>query len=80
MTRDTVLTEYKHLFSGLGELEGDISIHLKEDATPTIHAPRRVPHAIKDKLKAQLDKMENSDVIAKVTEPTDWVNSLVIVE
>ena len=27
-----------------------------------------------------LKRMEDSDIIAKVTEPTDWVNSLVIAE
>lgn len=80
MTQDNVLEENKHLFSGLGELEGEVTIHLKEGATPTIHSPRRVPHAIKDKLKAELTKMEQSEVITKVTVPTDWVNSLVIVE
>ena len=31
-------------------------------------------------MKEELDKMEESKVIAKVTEPTDWVNSLVGVE
>jgi len=80
LTKDKVLDEYKQLFTGLGELEGDITVHLKDDATPTVHAPRRVPHAIKPQLKKELKKMEDTGVIVKVTEPTDWVNSLVVVE
>ena len=80
LTKNTVIEEYKHLFSGLGDLEGEITIHLKENATPVVHPPRRVPHAIKQKLKENLDKMENTGVIDKVTTPTDWVNSLVVVE
>ena len=32
------------------------------------------------KLKTELDRMEKLRVIEKVTEPTEWVNSLVIVE
>ena len=42
--------------------------------------PRRVPVALRDKLKAELDRMEKQHVISKITEPTDWVNSLVTVE
>ena len=29
-----------------------------------------------DKLKAKLDQMEKDEIITKVMEPTDWVNSL----
>ena len=77
---ETVRKEYGHLFTGLGTLEGETTIHLREDATPVIHHARCIPHAIKNKLKQELDKIEESKVIAKVTEPTDWVNSLVVVE
>ena len=80
LTKNTVIEEYKHHFSGLGDLEGEITIHLKENATPVVHPPHRVPHAIKQRLKEELDKMENTGVINKVTTPTDWVNSLVVVE
>ena len=38
------------------------------------------PVYLREHLKAELKRMEDSDIIAKVTEPTDWVNSLVIAE
>lgn len=44
---------------------------------PTIHVPRKVPLAIKGKLKAELDKMERKGVIVKQDQPTEWVNSMV---
>ena len=47
---------------------------------PVVHAPRKVPIELKDKLQAELCEMENKDIIARVTQPTDWVNSLVIRE
>ena len=56
------------------------TIHPRLDATPVIHPVQHIPHAIKDKLKEELDKMEESMVIMKVTEPTDWVNFLVVVK
>ena len=80
LTKENILQDYSHLFTGLGELKGDTTIHLKEGAPPTIHSPRRVPHALKDRLKEELDKLVNTKVITKVTEPTEWVNPLVVVE
>jgi transposase InsO family protein len=80
LTRDAVISEYGHLFSGLGGLDGEIMVRLKDGAVPVVHPPRRVPHALKEKLKEELQSMEDQGVIAKVTEPTDWVNSLVVVE
>ena len=42
-----------------------------------MHPPRRVPEALKDPLKKELDSLVEQGILAKVTEPTDWVNSLV---
>ena len=81
MNNETVLQEYSHLFQhDLGNLEGEVDIYLQENSVPVVHAPRRVPHALRDRLKAELDAMQETGVIAKVTRPTDWVNSLVVVE
>ena len=79
MTTDTVRKDYPQLFEGMGDI-GEAKIQLKENAQPVIDAPRRVPLALRDRLKKELERMEEQDVIEKVTEPTDWVNSLVVVE
>ena len=39
-----------------------------------------MPHAIRGRLEEELDKMASTGVIQRVTTPTDWVNSLVVVE
>ena len=78
MTRDSVIKDYSQLFTGLGELEGEVTICLKEGATPVVHPARRVPHAIKGKLKEELDKMEETGVTEKVTIPMDWVNLIMV--
>ena len=72
--------EYGDLFKGIGVLPGEVKLYIKDDAVPVVNPPRRVPEALNSKLKAELDTMENVHIIAKVTEPTDWVNSLVVVE
>ncbi|XP_053395631.1 uncharacterized protein LOC128555874 [Mercenaria mercenaria] len=56
------------------------SIYLKHDAKPVVHPPRRIPVALRDKCKKELDKMEKLGVITKVSEPTEWVNSMVTVQ
>ncbi|KAJ8351148.1 hypothetical protein SKAU_G00226240 [Synaphobranchus kaupii] len=60
--------------------EGECNIHLDPAATPVACPPRRIPIALHSRLKEELQKMENTDIIAKVTEPTEWVNALVVVE
>ena len=61
LTRETVVAEYKEVFSGFGGLDGAVSIQLKDNAVPIVHAPRRVPYAIKHKVKEELDKMEKNE-------------------
>ncbi|XP_053403100.1 uncharacterized protein K02A2.6-like [Mercenaria mercenaria] len=41
---------------------------------------RRVPVAMKEKLKRELNQLEKRGIIAKVDTPTDWVSSLVVVK
>ena len=55
------------------------NINVNPDFAPVVNAPRRVPVAIKQRLKEELVRMEESGVIEKVDEPTDWVNSIVVV-
>ena len=45
-----------------------------------LHAPRKVPVAFHDRVKEELQRMENDGVIKKQEEPTDWVNSMIVVE
>ena len=48
-----------------------------DNPVPVVHAPRTVPVHILPFYKAELDKMIAEDIIVLVTEPTDWVNSIV---
>ena len=70
------LTEYKDVFEGLESFPGVHKIQLRPEVNPVIHPPRKVPIALRDKLEKELERMESLEVIAKVTEPTDWVNSI----
>ncbi|CAC5403290.1 unnamed protein product [Mytilus coruscus] len=70
--------QYGDLFTGLGCLPGTHNIRINKTVTPVVQAPRKII-AIKDKVKAELDRMEDIGVIFKQQEPTQWVNSMVTV-
>lgn len=75
-----ILKEYADVFEGIGCLEGEHTIRIDDSVTPKIHPPRKVPVTLREKLKAELNRMEKMKVIAKIEEPTQWVNPIVIVE
>ena len=57
---------YPKLFEGLGKLEGEYHIELKDDAKPyAITTPRRVPLPLMDKVKEELARMATQGVISK---------------
>ena len=73
--------EYSDLFKGIGLMKGEISIKLKDCAIPHIEPVRKVPHAIQEPLKAELDKLVEEEILHKVdiSEPIEWLNSFVCV-
>lgn len=70
---------YADVFKGLSCIEGEQHVKLKPDAQPSIHPPRRVPVALRNKVKEELERMEKLDVIERVVEPRAWVNSMVTI-
>ena len=51
-------------------------IPVKPDVTFVVTSARRVPIALRDKLKGQSDRMITLYVIELITEPTEWVSLL----
>ena len=68
------------VFEGLGHMPGKLHLDVDESQNPVVMPPRRVPTALKGKLKAELERLENLHVVQKVTSPTDRVSNLVIAE
>lgn len=62
----------------LGTLPGTVHLQIDENAEPSITPSCRVPTALREKFKAELDRLESLGVLAKVDEPTAWVSSVVI--
>ena len=76
-----ILKDYRDVFEGIGIIKDfEYDIKLKEEAKGSIAACRKVPIALLEPLKAELNKIEKFGIIEKVTEPSDWVNLLVITQ
>ena len=61
-------------------MEGEyFHIVLTDDAKPfCMQTPRTISHAYSDKLQAELDLLQEQNVIAPVTEPTEWCAPIVV--
>ena len=73
--RNNIPEKYPNLFREIGCLSGEHHFNLAPEALP-----RKVPYLLKEKFKAELDRMERNEISDKADEPTDWVSSQVIVE
>jgi len=79
-SKEELIAQHSAVFEGLGQFPGEHHIHVDPKAVPVIHGCRKIPLAVLGKLKDTLDQLLQADVIAPVTQPTPWVNSLVITE
>lgn len=73
----TNITTY--VFEGLGCIT-NVFYHIKIDPSykPVVYPLRKVPVILQLKIQEELIWMEKLDVIEKVKEPADWVNSMVM--
>lgn len=78
LTREKISRAYQDIFTGLGPLEEDYHLRVDPNVKPVIPAPRKVPLAIKKDLEKELERLAEMGILAKVTQPTPWVSSLVV--
>ncbi|GFU21599.1 transposon Tf2-12 polyprotein, partial [Nephila pilipes] len=79
-TPELILKEFADVFTGTGRLNRIVKIKLKENSVPHVAAPRKVPLAIHNKVKEELNNMVEAGIISKVEEPTEWVSNMVVID
>ena len=79
-TQPEILKRYRGQSSGNGTLPGEYEIKIDASVTPVVHPPRRTWYMLRDKVKAELDRMERMGIITKVEQPTKWVSPIVVVK
>ena len=81
LTQEKVESTYTDVFQGLGKFPGEpYKLRLKPDTVPVKHGPRKVPVYLQDAFHEEVERLVKIDVLEPVTEPTEWVNSFVVVE
>ena len=75
-----IKSKYPGLWRGLGDTGQEYTIKMKENAKPfALSAPRRVPLPYQNKVKEELERLQNLGVIRPVTSPTEWCAPIVVV-
>ena len=77
ISKESMLEEFADVFVGEGKLEGHLHLEIDPSVTPVQLPTRKVPIAVKEKLK-QLSPMEELGVIKSVDVPTDWISAMVV--
>ena len=74
-----VIDDYSDLFDNtvLGKLPMDYHMRLDPTVPPVVCSARKIPVAMKQDVINELEHMKNIGVIEAVTEPTEWVSSMV---
>ena len=86
LTREWIINheKYKHLFQGIGRFKcNPISIEMQEGSTPVRKPARKVPLALCEKFKQEIDSMVKAGILTEVTpemSTPEWLNSFVIVK
>ena len=79
-TKMNTINDLKHwfpdCFDGIGCFEGPEQLYTKPNAEPFIDAHRRCPIHIRDKVKSEVQHMEDMGIIWPVTSHTDWCSSV----
>ena len=81
LSQSDTQADYPSVFDGVVKtMEGELfHIALTEDAKPfCVHTPHTIPYAFRDKLKAELQLLQDQNIIAPVTEITEWCAPIVV--
>ena len=55
-------------------MDGLYHMEVDETVRPVVRLPRKVPLALRDRLKEKLDKLVKEGIITPATEPTKWAS------
>ena len=78
-TVEDLKRDYPEQFDTIGDFHGRATLHVKEDAKPTIDPPRKCSVHLKQKIKDELDDMQHKGIIRKIEHHTDWCSSMTTV-
>lgn len=78
--KETFIEQNIDIFEGVGKFKIKCHFDVNPNERITVKPPRRIPLALKPKVKKALDDLESQGIIAPVENPKSFVSNLVIVE
>lgn len=73
-----LLTKNPQLFDGIGCMKDyKVKFHIDPSIAPVAQRHRRIPFHLRKMVEAELERLENLDIIEHVDGPTPWVSPLV---
>ena len=78
-TPPPITKEFRDVFPPeIGELQGvHIKLHIDETVKPAKQTHRRIPFHVRRQVEAELQRLQDQDIIEQVTGPTPWVSPVV---
>ena len=80
LCNDNIISKFPGVFEGLGCLPRLYDIAIDHLVSPVKHAPRRNPVSITTRVKKELGRLVNLQMITTVKEPTEWISSMIWVK
>jgi len=76
---DQLKAQYPQAFMRVGRLKDfELKLHVNPDVPPAAQKLRGAPFALRDKVKAKIDKLLEGDIIERVEGPTTWASPDVV--
>jgi hypothetical protein len=79
MTKKQIEERFNNVFNGEGKLEGNLHLEIDPNVKPIQLPVRKVPVAVKEKLKVEFDRLSDLEIITPVQVPTEWISAMVVV-
>lgn len=76
---EAIVEKFSGIFQGYGKMPGIVRLEVDTSIPPVIQQPRRVPIALRDQLKTELDKLSENGIITREYDHTEWVSNLLLV-
>ena len=76
LTKDTLVGNYRDVFTGVACLQPLVSFNVKDDVVPIQMAIYRAPLCKKEKEKTTIDRYVKEGILEEVNEPTPWCSNI----
>ena len=73
-----LIREFDDVIQGEGLLQEKLHLEVDKTVNPVVLPVRKVPFALKEPLKRELDRLVAKGILVPVEVPTDWVSSMVV--